>query len=1299
MGEIIARSELEYTGAKDSIRYLLKFSNVCSNSPPRFKEANGVVRNLTPQETRLRDQNYVSEVVVDIHVYRIGGTTTGSTMTPLSTPQPPMTPSVQQHVSLSSTTTSTSPATATNSITTIRDLVAVHKAVRIGMIPEMVKSMYCVLSNRSEPELVKKFECPRDPGGYFIVAGGERAVISQDRMAHNEVFVFKARKEPTKTSDGNKLWSWYAEVRSFTNAQDQNLTCTTMRLSREQLEKGEDSRLYVELPYFREAVPWPVVFMALGVCDRRSMIDYVCKREDTQIVRLLEPSLNCPGIETQDSAIEWLSDYVVPLYASEKRCDFVVSVLRDKLFQNIPSYRGDLKRYYFGNMTYQLLEVASSNGKRRQPDSRDHYAHKRVQAAGAMLTDLFKSTWKRVLRDARLLMEKKNITVPVAFTDKITGVLKHAIMTGNWSVTKTPKATKIGVTQLLNRLNYVSMVSNLRRVIVPSEKNNKLIEPRHLHSSQQYMFCPAETPEGQPTGLVKNLALLTRVSLGSDPDTIETLLLSMAGSDLSLNVARVSSATTTATNTGGDTENIQYRGMKILLNGIWIGSTTRPEELLAQLRALRRESKIPRDTSLYICHDGLKISTDEGRVLAPFFILTKEGKLPDLGGTSSMATTSLGSMVISDLNTTDSIHGGIDDFFPGVVEYLDPGELETLYVASRPWALDPKAMEHGQTHAFVHPAFLMGIAANTTPFPNHNQSPRVIYQSSMCKQAIGVFALNYAHRYDTTAHMLCYPQKPIVNNGVMRLLGTESLPSGHNVIVAVACYSGYNQEDSLIINKASLDRGLFRSVCFSTYTEVNKKHGNTSHIVRRPPESGLVNVGSNKNVPFQDRWVTGYSKLDVDGMPERNTPFQWRDLVMSKVTVNPDSVKDSSIEIKCNGMDRNSVIDEGVVDGRRRYSVSIPGSSFCDSALLTLDESSSKLSKVRTRQLRIPQMGDKLASRSAQKGIIAMIMPPEDMPYSVRDGTIPDIIMNPQAFPSRMTIAQALELIVGKACVLEGVSGDCTGFEADTEMRIAEVQNALHRHGYQRDGDERMINGMTGELMDCSIYMGPTFYQRLKHMVDDKIHARGKGGPRELISLQPTVGRRSGGGFRMGEMEVHCAISHGASNFTYDRLIKNSDYFETYVCDDCGNTVISMLTVKRFHCKRCDQSSRISKVIIPYAFKLLQQELMSTGIGIWYDVKKDPSQALSPIQPYNVNTYLGYSNDLGLNGSGMDTLTTVNVGGDGGEGIGGGNNDTTSFGTTTSYSTLEDMYPLLGVATRLNTSTGQSYDVVMNDDN
>lgn len=1111
LSDIITGMDLEYTKVK--VKYVVSFDNVYIDIP-KFTEQSGITKKLYPQDCRIRNLTYTNKVYADVTRY-----------------------------------------TLDNENRAVETKLFAN--VFIGAMPCMVLSETCNLHGKDIQGRIKKGECYKDPGGYFIINGIEKVLMSQDRMAHNEIFVFKSKRETIKLpiADSEKNRSlpcdWYAEVRSYSRTIEPNISTTYLKLSTELLDKGEDSRLYIEIPGLKSPVPWPILFMAFGVTNSEEMISYVCAKDDIQMIALLTPSLECHPIESQEDALNYLSKFVITTQKGQRMIQ-LKRILREKLFQNIEEIY--MKKYYLGHMTAKLLTVALGRCKQ---DDRDHYARKRVVTAGSLIHDLFKSIWKRVLREVKNHLEKKrtNDLAQILYS-KFTNYIKPPFATGNWIATKSSnKASKAGISQLLNRHNYLATLSNLRRVTTPSDKNSKIVKPRECHSSQWSFICPAETPEGGGTGLIKNLSMLTIVSIGSSEEPIMDWLRMTKQVDMLSNI---------------DGQHIQSK-IKVFINGSWVAITSHPEELINKLRSLRRNGKIEHQVSISQVKEGIRIYTDEGRLLTPFLIV-ENGQL------------------VSFPNENPTWNELVDN---NVVEYLDPAEFETIYHSVYPWKL-----EKDHTHALIHPSFIFGVSASTIIGSSHNQFPRNIFQSSMGKQALGIYSLNFLHRYDTSAHILSYPQIPIVNTQAMRLLGTDKFPSGQNLVVAIMS-AGFNQEDSIILNRQSIDNGMFRSINYTTYCESNRRKGTTTDEIRLP-----------EKLTVKETLLKGYKRLDSDGISKENTPIAKRDVVIGKVTSSNHNVKDISSVIKKNGMEEDSVIDLST-EIEKIYACN-NGASVIDRAILTLNEDSYRTNKIRVRQTRIPQIGDKGASRAAQKGIVGMIYPPEDMPYSTKTGISPDVIMNPNAIPSRMTIAQLLESVFGKGCSLRGVHGDFTPFEENFSEKV--IADELEKYGFERYGDETMIDGMTGEEIECHIFIGITFYQRLKHMVDDKIHARNQDGPRETLTRQPVEGRKRDGGFRMGEMETWCGISHGAANFLIDRLVNNSDGYEMYVCDHCGNVAIASVKKHQFQCKHCEQNTDISKVRVPYAYKLLSQELQAMLFGMWInvDTTKTLIQATTP---------------------------------------------------------------------------------------
>lgn len=528
----------------------------------------------------------------------------------------------------------------------------------------------------------------------------------------------------------------------------------------------------------------------------------------------------------------------------------------------------------------------------------------------------------------------------------------------------------------------------------------------------------------------------------------------------------------------------------------------------------------------------------------------------------------------------------------GIVEFVDAEEEETILICMTPEDLyeskqpthEPQqprdasgrvkgassAALHTWTHCEIHPSMILGICASIVPFPDHNQSPRNTYQSAMGKQAMGIYVTNYQVRMDTLANILYYPQKPLATTRSMEYLRFRELPAGQNAIVAILCYSGYNQEDSVIMNQSSIDRGLFRSLYFRTYMDQEKRIGMTTmEEFEKPTREHVLRL----------RHGT-YEKLDDDGLIAPGTRVSGDDIIIGKTKPIPEDSTEmgqrTGSHTKLDASTPLKSTETGIVD----------------QVMLTTNHEGVKFVKVRVRSTRVPQMGDKFASRHGQKGTIGITYRQEDMPFTC-EGITPDIIINPHAIPSRMTIGHLVECLLSKVSTLEGSEGDATPF---TDVTVEAISEALKKHNYQQRGFEVMYHGHTGRKLTAQVFLGPTYYQRLKHMVDDKIHSRARG-PVQILTRQPVEGRSRDGGLRFGEMERDCMISHGVAQFLKERLFDASDAYRVHVCDLCGLMAIASLSKNSFECRSCKNTTQISQIHIPYSMKLLVQELMAMSIA------------------------------------------------------------------------------------------------------
>ena len=502
-----------------------------------------------------------------------------------------------------------------------------------------------------------------------------------------------------------------------------------------------------------------------------------------------------------------------------------------------------------------------------------------------------------------------------------------------------------------------------------------------------------------------------------------------------------------------------------------------------------------------------------------------------------------------------------------IIEYIDAAEQNNSMIAMNPRTLRKKSQfNYNYTHCEIHPSTIFGILASCIPFPEHNQSPRNTYQCAMGKQAMGMYVTNFDLRMDKTAYVLTYPMRPLIDTRLMNLIQLNEIPSGSQVIVAIMTHSGYNQEDSILFNQGSIDRGLFQATIYHTEKDEDKKiHGDEE--IRCKPDSSKT-----KGMKFGN-----YKKINSQGVIAENSLVENRDIIIAKILPIKENRNDHTKIIKYEDESRIFRTQEECYIDKNYIERNGDGYNFC---------------KVRIRTVRKPVIGDKFSSRHGQKGTIGNIIPEEDMPFT-KDGIKPDIIINPHAIPSRMTIAQLKETLLGKVLLELGLYGDGTSFG---ELDINLICKKLGKIGYESKGNEILYNGLTGEQIETSIFMGPTFYQRLKHMVNDKSHSRSIG-PMVNLTRQPAEGRSRDGGLRFGEMERDCMVSHGASKFTKGRLYDASDAFQVYVCKCCG-LIASYNDEKHIHhCRTCDNRIEFDYVELPYACKLLFQELITMNIA------------------------------------------------------------------------------------------------------
>ena len=1114
---------LSNTGAPVQYEYEvnLEFENVTIRKPTIF-ENNGSVQPMMPNDARLRNLTYAAPLFVDVRA-----TTTMIDHTRGGAKE------IRQRV---------------------------FPNVHLGKVPVMVGSDYCLLRDQNYLHPSTLGECAEDLGGYFIIQGGERAIISQERMSENRPFVFRNNRNTAKEVE-------VVEIKSIGPLNDQVPKSNAVKI----VYNPKNPQLHLlraTVPRMKTEIPLFVLFRALGLETDKDIVDLILGPDgDTNYNSILNESMmEAADIQTREDALMFLGrpQNINTWSGKSGKTISVEDILADELFPHVGGVDTNYeKACLLAHMTRKVLWITT---QRIPIDDRDAYPNKRVDLPGFLLSNLFRTYYTtKMVKDIRASLGKEihsgawrstgnfedivnvsNIYKIIKSTIIDVG-MKSSLATGNFGSAKIGGPTKIGVAQVLNRLNYVAGISHLRRVSTPIEKTGRLVAPRKLHNTQWGYICPSETPEGHSVGVVKNLSTTAIVAIGSDVETPKEFIRGLE------QFIPLRESTLTE----------KHTGTRLFLNGVWMG-IIRPDNTQDVVDMMRKAKR----SGLIHIHTGiiwkrhlreLWITTEAGRMLRPLYFapaLREIAKNPGL---------------LAEINRIPTWDGLLLWTTPSgkhLFEYLDPGETEGAYLGMFP---EEALKDTAFTHTEIHPSTILGTLASNIPFPDHNQSPRNAYQCAMGKQAMGVYALNYRERFDAMSHVLCYPQEPFVSPFASKFYGLQSMPSGQNIVVAIATYTGYNQEDSIMINRGAIERGLFRSVFYRTYKDEEKKNQNSGEEERFcRPDPAMTKSMRHGN----------YNKVEEDGFIKENTYVNNEDILIGKVV--PLRVPTGMV----------------VPAGSKRFkdvsrTLRNNETGYVDKIFRNRNGEGYSFVKIRMRIDRVPEIGDKFSSRHGQKGTCGMILDPEDMPQTA-DGIVPDIIINPHCIPSRMTIAQLLETLLGKAACMLGCLGDGTPFNATTVEGIASILR--DKCGMNPYGNEILYNGYNGRMMETSIFIGPCFYQRLRHCSADKLHSRASG-PLVMLTRQPAEGRAREGGLRFGEMERDCVAAHGIMDFTKERFNECSDAFRCFTCRECGLLAIANPVDGLWLCRGCGNTTHFSPIQIPYASKLLFQELETMSIS------------------------------------------------------------------------------------------------------
>jgi DNA-directed RNA polymerase II subunit RPB2 len=1115
------RSEQDYSREHDKYRLEMwvTFTDFAVLRP-QIHENNGALKLMFPQEARLRNFTYASAMTVDMHckyVVRTG-----------------------------------------DNLESEQTMYKMLPKVHIGKLPLMIGSCICVLQQYRHVPQDLNGECSMDAGGYFIINGSEKTCIAQERAAENTVTCFDTSKNSSK-------WSWTAEIKSVPDFKCISPKQLSMTVSSR--NNGFGHGLWVQLPRLRGPIPLFVLFRAMGVISDADICEMVVlgleDSDMTQFVDALRGSVyEANDYVTQEAAMEHVTDQVVftPMNmdkeaGARRKREFAEDVLANDLFPHCNAR--EEKTYFLGYMALRLLRCFLGVDS---ADDRDSYLNKRLDLTGSLLNNLFRNYFNKLVKDMQKQIVREinggswrstedyvsivnftNVYKIVKSTTLENG-LKRALSTGDFGIKHCANSSKVGVAQVLKRLTYLDSLSHLRRVNTPIDKSGKLIPPRKLHGTSWGYICPAETPEGGSVGVVKNLSYMTHVTIPCSSAAVRDYVAPFV---VGLTESNPSSL---------------HGGVKVFINGAWIGNASEPARLYADLKMKKAKGIINVYTSIVFDLRRLEVRVcdDAGRITRPLLRVRDNRLLVSGWHVHELRN---GRLSWDDLLTDCRIP-------EAVVEYIDPAEQNFGMLAMTPDALSGGSENclRRYTHCEIHPSTIFGILASCIPFPEHNQSPRNTYQCAMGKQAMGMFATNFDSRLDKTAYVLTYPMRPLVETRIMNLIQLNRVPSGSQVVVGIMTHTGYNQEDSILFNKGSIDRGLFQATIYHTEKDEDKKIHGDEEIRCRPDPA------KTKGMKFGN-----YDKVNAQGVVPEDTRIQARDVIISKVQPIKEARNDPTKVMKFNDQSRLYRGREDAFVDKNYTERNGDGYNFC---------------KVRLRTVRKPVIGDKFSSRHGQKGTIGNIIPEADMPY-MDNGMRPDILINPHAIPSRMTIAQLKETLLGKALLELGLFGDGTSFG---QLEIKDICDELVRLGYESTGNELLYDGLTGRQIDTSIFVGPAFYQRLKHMVNDKQHSRSVG-PMVNLTRQPAEGRSRDGGLRYGEMERDCMCSHGASRFNKGRIYDASDAFEVHVCRACGMLAAYNNECHVHHCRTCDNRSDFDRVELPYACKLMFQELITMNVA------------------------------------------------------------------------------------------------------
>jgi DNA-directed RNA polymerase II subunit RPB2 len=1122
--------------------------------------------------------------------------------------------------------------------------------IYLGRFPIMLQSELCILNTMNKEVRFNAGECRNDYGGYFIIDGKEKVVIPQEKFADNMLYIRKY--------DEDDVYSHSAEIRSVSEDSSKPIRTTSVKIVSPSPTLS-NNQIVVAIPNVKKPVPLFILMRALGVISDKDIIRacLLDLNKNESMIDLFIPSVHDANkIFTQQTALEFIAELTKRGTVSN-----VIEILSDYFLPHIGELNLLEKAYFVGYMVYRLLKVYT---KEEKPTDRDNFRFKRIELSGTLIYDLFREYYliqkkditrkideeyyyhkgsykedetlsRKEKQSLKKKVQMKETVESNKYKDNFIGLIESNVKSffkdriveqgfrkafkGNWGSQEHTK--RMGVVQDLNRLSWYTFISHLRKINLPLDSSAKVVGPRLLNSSQWGFIDPIDTPDGGNIGLHKHLSISTYITSGSSAYPIIKWIRSNTPLRLVLEC---------------ESEQL-VNSSKVFVNGSWIGVIDTPFELVNTLKLYRRNGILPIYTSLSfdIEHNEVNIYTDAGRLTRPIYYVDdkklsyQRTSIINLfeKGTITWEQIISGFMPKADekFNTKNNKIYDIKTLYPHIgsskeqvynnlqtnkslVDYVDTAEEETALIAINPEDLKKSRF---YTHMEIDSSLILGVMSNLTIYPENNPVTRNSFSCGQSKQAVSVYHSNYQMRIDKMGVVLNYGQIPLIKSRYLDYINKEEQPYGVNAIVAIMTYTGYNVEDAILINEGSILRGMFRTTYYSMY-EAREESSKVSGM----NNSKFANIEKNNVIGKKKGY--DYSFLDDNGLIRENTELNDKMILIGK--------------INSNLLNKDVWIDDSVKPKKGQL-------GYVDKSFITLGEEGFNIAKVRLREERMPAIGDKMASRSGQKGTVGLIIPEVNMPF-LEDGTRPDLIINPHAIPSRMTIGQIVESLFGIACVSYGGFGDCTAFQVKGS-NYTTYGPMLVKAGFNHTGNHVLYNGMTGEQIQANIYMGPTYYMRLKHMVKDKINYRARG-PNQQLTRQPVQGRANDGGLRVGEMERDAICAHGLAYFLNESFLIRGDEYYMAVCNKTG--AISIYNEDKnlflspyadgpinFHTnpdgtmniKNLSKFGRsFSLLRIPYSFKLLIQELQVMNIQMRIITDENVDQLLSMSYSTNINKLL-----------------------------------------------------------------------------